>query len=233
MPATGRGGPIRGSRTSACFTFRQATDRDVGLDADEMRDLARPVPDGRDRQAVPERRPVLAVIQNLDQAFATLREGRPDLRYGRRVGLRALQESAVAAQHVPDRIAGHVLEALVDVDQRPIGLSRVGDGDAFGRDVERPVLQRQPIGHISRPASSRRLSCSVAHQRLTPPPHLRTLPAHLGRSDPGDTALRPRDWCRGSRRGGVSGANRLPPPAWQLTPPVGRRVEQCRRDVPE
>ncbi len=80
---------------------------DVGLDADEVSDLARRVAYRRDGQPVPERRAVLAVVQDFDDALAGFGERGADLRHRRRIGLRALEESAVPAHHLRHRVAGH------------------------------------------------------------------------------------------------------------------------------
>ena len=129
---------------------------DVRLHADEVRHVARAVPDGRDRQPVPERAAVLAVVQDLDEARAGLGERRADLGRRGRVGARSLQEPAVPPHHVRDRVAGDPLEALVGVDQRLARLARVGDGESLGCDLERAVLQREPGGRVIRVGGRRR-----------------------------------------------------------------------------
>ena len=121
----------------------------VGLDADEMGDLAGVVPHGGDGQAVPERRAVLAAVEDLDGAVAAGDQGVADLLHGLRVGVIPLQELAVAVQRLLGRVAGQALEALVDVDQRTARQAGVRDGDALGGHRERPVLQVQPLIDVS------------------------------------------------------------------------------------
>ena len=122
-----------------------ATRGDVRLDPDVVGDLAELVADRRDREPVPERGAVPPVVQDLDDALALLGDRGADLRHRGRVGVGALQEPAVPPEHLGGRVPRHALEALVDVDEGPIGQPGVGDGDALGRDVERPVLQRELI----------------------------------------------------------------------------------------
>jgi hypothetical protein len=62
-----------------------------------------------------------------------------------RIGVGALQEPAVPAQHLGHGVPRDALEPLVDVDEGPIGQPGIGDGDALGRDGEGPVLQRELI----------------------------------------------------------------------------------------
>jgi hypothetical protein len=118
---------------------------DVRLDADEVGDLARLVADGRDRQPVPERRPVPAVVEDLLDALALPRDGGADPfdRGAIRVG--ALEEPAVPPQHLGGGVARHALEALVHVDQGTVREAGVGDRDPLGRHVEGPVLQRELV----------------------------------------------------------------------------------------
>jgi len=54
-----------------------------------------------------------------------------------------------SSQHLGGGVAGHTLEALVYVDERAIREAGVGDGDALGRHVERPVLQGKLIERCS------------------------------------------------------------------------------------
>ena len=122
-----------------------AASGDVRLDPDVVGDLAELVANRRDREPVPERGAVPPVVQDLDDALALLGDGGPDLRHRGRIGAGALQEPAVPAQHLRHGVPRHTLEALVGVDEGPIGQPGVGNGDALGRDVERAVLQRELI----------------------------------------------------------------------------------------
>ena len=123
-------------------------------------------PHGRNRQAIPERRPVLPVIQELHDAWALRFEGGPNRRHIVGVGEGPLEEPAVAAQDFVGRVAGHPLEPFVRIDKRLVGQAGVGDGDALGGDVEGLVLQGEPLGELTRPAGRGDLSTPVAHQHL-------------------------------------------------------------------
>ena len=114
---------------------------DVGLNADQVGDEAGFITDGGDGEAVPERGAVLAVVQQLDGDFALFADGAPEEVDGGGIGFGTLEESAVAAEDFGDGIAGEPLEAGIDVDERLVGQSGVGDGDAFGAGGEGAVLQ--------------------------------------------------------------------------------------------
>ena len=93
--------------------------RFVGKNADEMRGRAALVADRRDRQVVPERLAVLAVVQDgaAEQAFRVPpRCGSSATRFC--VGVGALQEARVAADGFFLRVAGEPLEGRVDVGDR-------------------------------------------------------------------------------------------------------------------
>jgi hypothetical protein len=108
-------------------------------------DLAELVAHRRDREPVPEGGAVPPVVQDLDDALALLGDGGADLGDRCRIGVGALQEPAVPAERLGRRVPRDALEPLVDVDEGPIGQPGIGDGDALGRDVEGPVLQRELI----------------------------------------------------------------------------------------
>ena len=66
-----------------------------------------------------------------------------DARDGDRVGVRALQEPAVAAEHVLGRVAGEPGERAVDPDERVVVAERVGDRErevAAEHRVQRQVV---------------------------------------------------------------------------------------------
>ena len=122
-----------------------ATRGDVRLDPDVVGDLAELVAHRRDREPVPEGGAVPPVVQDLDDALSLVGDGGADLGRRGRIGGGALQEPAVPAERLGHRVLRDALEPLVDVDERPIGQPGIGDGDALGRDVEGPVLQRELI----------------------------------------------------------------------------------------
>jgi hypothetical protein len=139
------GGLLRGERG---LPFPLHTDAlgDVGLHADEAHQGPGAVEDGADRQLVPERGAVLAVVQQGRGDRALLREGGPDLRDGRRIGRRTLQEPAVPADRLVRLVAGDPRERRVDPDQRVIRLPWVGDGEGDVGGDDGPLAQRLQIG---------------------------------------------------------------------------------------
>ena len=161
----------RMSCSSASFERRSpssAARRAVTSDCTPMKcvTLARAVPDRRDRQPVPERAAVLAVVQDLDNARTGFGQRRTDLGHRGRVGGGPLQEPAVPPHHVRNRVAGDPLEALVGVDQRLVRLARVGDGEPLGCDLERAVLQREPGGGIVLRGGRRRRVPGAVHPEM-------------------------------------------------------------------
>ena len=130
-----------------------------------MRHLAGGATHRRDRQAIPERRPILPVVQELHDARALRVEGGPNRRHIVGVGEGPLEEPAVAAEDFVGRVAGHPLEAFVHIDKRLVGEAGVGDGDALGGDVEGLVLQGEPLGELTRRPDAV-TSTAVAHQHL-------------------------------------------------------------------
>ena len=84
-------------------------------------------------------------IQDPDGSIVSNIRDCADLGRRGRIGVGALQEPAVPAERLGHRVSRDALEPLVDVDEGPIGQPGIGDGDALGRDVEGPVLQRELI----------------------------------------------------------------------------------------
>jgi hypothetical protein len=94
-------------------------------------------------QFVPEGSAVLPVIAQENLAIAPFSEGGAHHQQGRLVPVVALQEAAVAAEHVLGGVASHELEAAVDVDEGLIGSRGIADGDAVAAGGNRPVQQAQ------------------------------------------------------------------------------------------
>jgi hypothetical protein len=95
----GPGGPL-GGQVQLALLLGLHPDRHVGLDADEVGQPALRVVHGRDGQLVPEGRAVLAVVEQRDGEVLLALQRVPDALHVGRVGVRALQEAAVAAEHL-------------------------------------------------------------------------------------------------------------------------------------
>jgi hypothetical protein len=107
---------------------------DVVLDADEVRDLVRPrVAHRRHVQHVPEETAVLAVVAEQRPPVRLLGDRAPDLLELRLVAVGALQQAAVAPDHVVAAIARHLLERVIDVDDRHLRIG--GAHDQHGVDA--------------------------------------------------------------------------------------------------
>jgi hypothetical protein len=80
--------------------LRLAASADVGLHADKVSQRAVVVPHGRDRQLVPERRSVPAVVEQRDLDRPPLLQRLPDR--GQRIGIGVirLEDARVLAQHL-------------------------------------------------------------------------------------------------------------------------------------
>jgi hypothetical protein len=101
---------------------------------------------GRERDLVPERLAVAAVVAQRDPARAAFRERRPQLPERRSLGVAPLQEAAVAPDRLLGRPAGQPLERLVDVDEPQIGVAHVGEAGRHPERVEDPRFARSARG---------------------------------------------------------------------------------------
>jgi len=122
---------------------------DVGLHAHVLDD-APAVRDGRDRDLVPERRAVAAVVAHHDRRRALLADGRGERGRGPAIGVRALEKAAVAPDRLLARVAREPLEAGVDVDDRQVRGERVDDHDPVLGGGERRVLHAHVRASVHR-----------------------------------------------------------------------------------
>ena len=118
---------------------------EVVQNGDKMADLACGVLHRRDGNLVPERRAVLAIVQQLGRELLLRLDGRPHPVHCRPVGVGPLKESHVLPQHFFGRVARQLLKAMIDVNQRVAGLIRAGDTDALPGGIDRPVEQAQSL----------------------------------------------------------------------------------------
>ncbi|SOR28035.1 protein of unknown function [Methylorubrum extorquens] len=99
----------------------------VGLGREEEQDLARLVADGIDRHAVPERRAVLAVIEQLALERPARGESRPHRLKHRRIGEGTLQHAAILTVEFLAGIAREPEKGAVGPDDRVVAPPRIGD----------------------------------------------------------------------------------------------------------
>jgi hypothetical protein len=119
---------------------------DVGLHADGADQLAVAVEDRADRELVPERGAVAAVVEQRDGHRLAGAQRRPDRGDGGRVGARALQEPAVAAHRLLEGVPGDPAEGGVDPDQRVVRPAWVGDRERDVGGDDGPLAQRLQLG---------------------------------------------------------------------------------------
>ena len=117
-------------------------DRDVDLAGEEIGELSRGVPDRRHQQPVPEGLARLAIVENVEPDGLPVLHGGADLRHGLRVGLGALQETAVPADDLLARIAGEPAERVVDEDDRVVRQAGIRD---HHRHAGRPHGRREGV----------------------------------------------------------------------------------------
>ncbi len=98
------------------------------LDADEVPDLTIGIEHGAEHQAVPEARTIGAVIVDIDLDIAAIRNGIAQFRDRIGIGLLALKEPAIAADHRTARIACQPFERIADEHQRHIFDMGIGNG---------------------------------------------------------------------------------------------------------
>jgi hypothetical protein len=110
---------------------------DVPLRTEQIRQIAILVVDRADMDRVPERRSVLAVVEDIDDRIFPAPHRFGELCDSRGLGAAPLQEAAIAADNLVAVIAGQIDKGLVAIDQRAIVLMRIGDGQRhaclFGR----------------------------------------------------------------------------------------------------
>jgi hypothetical protein len=120
---------------------------DVHLEPDVVCHLAAVVADRGDVDAVPELLAVPAVVQQFDGDRDALVDGLGHLPDRVGVGLLALQEPAVRPQRLLAVVAGHLLEGVVDVDERVVRQVGVAHRHADGRLLEDAPFQFG--GHVA------------------------------------------------------------------------------------
>ena len=104
-----------------------APPRHVELRGEEVEELAVLAEDRADEQRVPERRAVLAVVEDLDRDRPRLGQGLLDLADGAAVGERALEEAAVPAVDLFAAVAREVEKGAVGEGDGVVGPVRIGD----------------------------------------------------------------------------------------------------------
>ncbi|GJD95637.1 hypothetical protein OCOJLMKI_2850 [Methylobacterium iners] len=109
--------------------------RHVELAGEEVGQLAGGVVDRRHEQPVPERRTVLAVVADVGLNGARRGDGLAELLHDGRIGLRSLQEAAVAPHDLVAIVAGQAAERVVDEDDWVVGQPRVRDDHRHARGV--------------------------------------------------------------------------------------------------
>ena len=114
-----------------------ALQRDVNLACEEIGESAIAVPYRGQQQAVPERLAGLAVVADVDFDALHRGDGRANACHRRRVGLRPLQEAAVAADDLLPRVAGEAAERIVGEDHRVVVRAGVGDDHRHPRGAHR------------------------------------------------------------------------------------------------
>ena len=143
---------------------------DVDLDPDVVGDPPGLVDDRADHHLVPEGCAVAPVVADDRGHRSLLVQGGPDARDGDRVGVRTLQEPAVAAEDVLGRVAGEPGERAVHPDEGVVLPERV-------RDREREVAGEH----------------RVQRQVVLPPDHLVVAAHEANRASVACTAGTPRE----------------------------------------
>jgi len=118
-----------------------SADRDVALDADEVGQHLPGVEHRGNQQLIPEGRAVLAVVADGGDALAPLGDGLANGVEPRLVGVVAVQEAAVAADHLVGGVAGDVGEGRVGVDDGHVLGLGIDDDDALAGGLDGVVAQ--------------------------------------------------------------------------------------------
>jgi hypothetical protein len=107
--------------------------RDVGLGGEAVGRNAVLVTEGRDVDAVPERRAVLAPIEHVGGDRALSRQGLGDAQGRGGVGRAILQEPTISPDDFPRGISRQSLERRVHIDNRIVFPARIGHCDGHAR----------------------------------------------------------------------------------------------------
>ena len=110
---------------------------DLLLEADVVGELP-PVVQRCESHPIPERRAVLPVVEQLHRDRFLVVDCLAHPRDCLLVGVRALQQPAVAPQHLLDVVTGQVGVALIGIDEGVVRQGGVGDCDTNRRLVDRP-----------------------------------------------------------------------------------------------
>ena len=109
---------------------------DVELRGEVIQQLAVVIGDRTEQQAVPERRLVAPIVEQLDRQVLARGKRRPDPRHRGRIGVRPLEETAVSADDLRGGIAGLVEKCLVGEHDRVIGQLRIADHHRHPRPLD-------------------------------------------------------------------------------------------------
>lgn len=101
--------------------------RHFALDPDKVGHFARGVAEGRNEELIPEGGPVDTVVEQTDGHVVALLDGLADAFDVLGIRLGALQEAAIAAQNLVERVSRQVEETLRSVDDRIVRKAGVGD----------------------------------------------------------------------------------------------------------
>ncbi len=109
---------------------------DVELRAEEVYEVAGGIVDRADEQRVPEGRAVLPIILEFEGDIRLVRNRRLQPRLGLGIGVRSLQEAAIAADDLGLVVARHRQEGLVDEDDRLVGQVRIDHRHRHARHLD-------------------------------------------------------------------------------------------------
>jgi hypothetical protein len=173
---------------------------EVQLRGEEVEHAPALIPNRADEQRIPERRAVLAVVQDIDRDALLGFDGATDLGNAVLVGLRPLQKAAVPADQLLGVETRKVAERGIGKDDRIVGLAGIGDDhrhagrlEGGGERIVRQMLCKQAVSRVARTAFL--IFPDAAHRPFInsfPPAPQRNVPEPVPSGITGDGWLRRR-----------------------------------------
>jgi hypothetical protein len=111
--------------------------RHFALDADKVGDIAGGVAERGNKELIPKRRAVDAIVQKTDAHVIALFNRLADAFHGLGVRFRTLQKATIASENLIERIARQVQKALTGIDNGIVGQRRIGDDKVLLRRLQR------------------------------------------------------------------------------------------------
>ena len=123
--------------------FRGSSSCDIDLHANELCDATAVIMNWCQQQLIPERRAVLAIVQQLNRTGTCIANCITNFGHSERVCVLALQKSAVLTFNFTGGITRNQFKTAIHVDNRIVGLRGVCDDNPLSDRLNRVILHSQ------------------------------------------------------------------------------------------